>query len=172
MANIDYEILNVVDKMDRVIGQRTRSEIHRLSLIHRAVHALVFNSSGRLFLQQRSLLKDMNPGLWDSSVAGHVDAGENYNDCVVREVREELGINAPGRFEQLFKIEAIPATGMEFCTVYRLMDDGPFRLNATEVQRGNWFLLEEIDSWISFGGDALTSTFQIIWLTARKTYIQ
>ena len=118
MADIDYEILDWSTRCDRVIGQRTRSEIHRLGLIHRAVHALVFNSSGRLFLQQRSLSKDMNPGLWDSSAAGHVDAGENYDDCVVREVREELGINASGRFEQLFKIEAIPATGMEFCTVY------------------------------------------------------
>jgi len=172
MADTDYEILNVVDEMDRVIGQRTRTEIHRLGLIHRAVHALVFNSSGRLFLQQRSMSKDRNPGLWDSSAAGHVDAGEDYGDCVVREVREELGIDAPGRFERLFKTEATPETGMEFCTVYRLIDDGPFRLNVTEIQGGGWFSPGEIDSWISRGGDALTSTFQKIWMTAHETYIQ
>ena len=86
------EILTVVDEHDRVIGARRRDEIHRLGLRHRATHVLVFDLAGRLFLQRRGLHKDSNPGLWDSSVAGHVDDGESYDQCCIREIKEEIGI--------------------------------------------------------------------------------
>ena len=81
------EILTVVDEYDRVIGARRRDEIHRLGLRHRASHVLVFDLEGRLFLQRRGLHKDNNPGLWDSSVAGHVDDGESYDQCCMREIK-------------------------------------------------------------------------------------
>ena len=89
------ELLTEVDSEDRVIGPRARGEIHRLGLRHRSVHILVFNPRGELFLQQRAASKDINPGLWDTSAAGHVDHGESYDACARRELREELGIEAP-----------------------------------------------------------------------------
>ncbi|MDP7586167.1 MAG: NUDIX domain-containing protein, partial [Verrucomicrobiota bacterium] len=79
------EIFDVVDANDQVIGQKTRSEVHRLGLRHRAIHLLVFNAEGELFLQKRSTKKDCFPGTWDSSVSGHVDAGETYDACAQRE---------------------------------------------------------------------------------------
>ena len=60
--------------------------------MHRAVHILVFNQRGELFLQKRSMSKDNDPGMWDSSAAGHVDSGESYLDCATREIEEELGV--------------------------------------------------------------------------------
>ena len=78
----DAEILSVVNEEDLVIGQRRRDEIHSLNLFHRSIHVLVFNSNGEIFLQQRGLLKQESPGLWASSVSGHVDAGESY-DCLL-----------------------------------------------------------------------------------------
>ena len=62
------EIFDAVNERDEVIGQRPRSEVHRLGLEHRAVHVLVFNARGELFLPKRSLKKDCFPGAWDSSV--------------------------------------------------------------------------------------------------------
>ena len=90
---MNEEIFDVVNERDEVIGQATRQEVHRLGLLHRAVHVLVFNSSGQVFLQKRSLKKDRQPGVWDSSASGHVDRGEDYDACAARELREEIGLD-------------------------------------------------------------------------------
>ena len=87
------EIFDVVDENDQVIDQRTRSEVHRLGLRHRAIHLLVFNAKDELFLQKRSMKKDCFPGKWDSSASGHLDCGEEYDACVFRETRENLEFN-------------------------------------------------------------------------------
>ena len=69
------EIFDVVNERDEVIGQNTRREVHARGLWHRAVHVLVFNAHGEVFLQKRSMKKDLCPGKWDSSSSGHVDTG-------------------------------------------------------------------------------------------------
>src|ERR1700720_4981554 len=100
------EIFDIVNDRDEVIGQRARAEVHRLGLMHRAVHVLVFNLRGQVFLQKRSMTKDRQPGLWDSSASGHVDSGEDYNACSVREVREEIGLRLETPPQRLFKLAA------------------------------------------------------------------
>src|SRR5690242_14497711 len=100
------EIFDVVNEMDEVIGRRPRSEVHRLGLMHRAIHVLVFNQAGQLFLQKRSMLKDRQPGVWDSSSSGHVDSGEEYDACAIRELREEIGLRLTSAPKRLFKIPA------------------------------------------------------------------
>ena len=69
----------------------TRREVHATGLWHRAVHILVFDGTGRVLLQKRSMLKDLSPGLWDSSCSGHLDAGEDYDAAAIRELAEEIG---------------------------------------------------------------------------------
>src|SRR5512141_2500878 len=97
------EIFDVVNERDLVVGQQSRSEVHRLGLMHRAVHVLLFNAAGLVFLQKRSMKKDRQPGLWDSSASGHVDSGEDYDACAVRELREELGLTVMEPPWRLFK---------------------------------------------------------------------
>ena len=111
------EIFDVVNAQDEVVGHRVRHEVHRLGLMHRAVHVLVFNAQGEVFLQKRSLKKDIAAGKWDSSSSGHLDRGEAYDDCAVREVREEIGLQLPQPPARLFKLEACPETGWEFCWI-------------------------------------------------------
>ena len=96
--SVSHELLDVVDADDRVIAVKTRGDIHAQGLKHRAVHILVFNGQGQVFLQKRSLSKDEQPGKWDSSAAGHVDSGETYLECASREIEEELGIVADRSF--------------------------------------------------------------------------
>src|ERR1700704_1447588 len=86
------EIFDVVNDRDEVIGREIRAEVHRLGLRHRAVHVLVFNRRGELFLQKRSMKKDTFPGAWDSSTSGHLDTGEDYDACALRELWEEIGL--------------------------------------------------------------------------------
>jgi len=113
------EIFDIVNERDEVVGRQTRREVHRLGLMHRAVHVLVFNSQGQVFLQKRSMSKDRQPGLWDSSSSGHVDSGEEYDACAVRELREELGLHVRETPRRLFKLSASPHTDQEHVWVYR-----------------------------------------------------
>ena len=78
------EFFDVVDRNDAVVGRAARREVHARGLLHRAVHVLVCDGSGRVFLQKRSMKKDIAPGLWDSSCSGHVDSGESYDAAAVR----------------------------------------------------------------------------------------
>jgi len=96
------ELFDVVDSEDRVIGQATRGEVHAKGLFHRSVHIWVFNSRGELFLQKRAMTKDENPGYWDSSAAGHLNAGEGYRTSAYRELMEELGISEELQFFMKF----------------------------------------------------------------------
>jgi isopentenyldiphosphate isomerase len=158
------EWLEVVDRDDCVIGRQLRSDVHRLGLRHRSTHILLFNSLGRVFLQKRSLQKDINAGLWDTSAAGHVDPGESYDQCAQRELFEELGIAVePGQLERLFKIMATKMTGWEFIQVYRVIHDGPLSFNADEIDDGRWVQPADIDAWEDTDGDRLTATFRGIW---------
>ena len=168
-ADEDAEMLSVVDALDEVVASQRRDEVHQQGLRHRAVHVLVFNSSGELFLQKRGLHKQENPGMWDSSVAGHVDAGESYDQCCVREIEEEIGLSLDEIPEALFKLEASPTTGMEFAWVYRLVSAADLRPNLNEMQGGAWFREADVDNWIDSGAKQLSDVFQLIWSTYRSS---
>ena len=93
MRDNNQELFPLVDEEGRVIGSAMRGECHDGSKrLHPVVHLHVFDSAGRLYLQQRPLWKDIQPGKWDTAVGGHVDFGEEIADALHREVREELGV--------------------------------------------------------------------------------
>ena len=56
------EFLDVVDESDNVVGRSRRSDVHQRGLLHRSIHLLVFNRSGELLMQKRSMEKDEAPG--------------------------------------------------------------------------------------------------------------
>ena len=158
------EWLDVVDKQNQVIRQARRGDVHEKGLRHRAAHILIYNQQGELFLQKRSENKDTFPGYWDSSAAGHVDAGESYDECITREVTEELGIVLEKIPEKLFLLEALPENGMEFCQVYKAVHDGPFNLSKVEIEEEKWFSEIEIEKWLKTGGEGLTTSIKIMIL--------
>lgn len=142
------EIFDVVDADDQVTGTATRAEVHARGLMHRAVHVFAFNKRGDLLLQKRSALKDNFPGVWDSSVSGHLDAGEDYPAAALRELDEEMGIvpaEAPG---EIGRIAASAQTGWEHVRLYRVRYDGALRYPAAEVEAATWFPLAEIRDWV------------------------
>lgn len=136
----------VVDAADNVIGDALRSEVHANNLLHRAVHILLFNDAGELFLQKRSRLKDRHPGVWDSSAAGHVDAGEEYDLAARRELQEELGASVA--LKRVAKLPASERTGQEFIWLYRGRANGPFQLARSEIECGEFFELSVVSRWI------------------------
>jgi isopentenyldiphosphate isomerase len=160
------EIFDVVNERDEVIDRKPRREVHRLGLLHRAVHVLVFNRRGDVFLQKRSMSKDTSPGLWDSSASGHLDTGEDYDYCAMRELREEIGLVVERAPERLFRIAACAETGQEFVWVYRLESEGPFTLHPEEIERGGWFEPGKVSDWIEQKPEEFASAFQLIWRLA------
>lgn len=143
------EIFDVVDENDQVTGTATRAEVHAQRLVHRAVHVFVFNKRGDLLLQKRSLLKDLCPGVWDSSVAGHLDSGETYEAAARRELGEEMGISPETAPEEIAKISPCPETGWEHVRLYRVRHDGSVRFPSAEVEAAMWFPLAEIEAWVA-----------------------
>lgn len=138
------EIFDIIDEQDNIIGQATRQEVHsNPSLIHRVVHVLVFTSEGELFLQKRSPGKDVHPGKWDTSVGGHVNAGESYEHAALREMREELRIEGANlEFLQTY-LHKNP-TESELVHSYRCFWNGPVRTDPQEIDEGRFWSLQEI----------------------------
>ena len=163
------EIFDVVNERDEVVGRRPRSEVHRLGLMHRAVHVLVFNARGQVFLQKRSMTKDRQPGMWDSSASGHVESGEDYDACAVREPREEIGLKLNATPQRLFKLAASAETDQEHVWVYRCEAEGPFTLHPDEIERGGWFAVEDINRWMAEKPQEFASALLLIWKRLAST---
>lgn len=163
-ANLD-ELFDVVDDGDHVVGQTPRGEVHARKLLHRAVHVLVHDGTGRLFLQRRSMGKDTFPGCWDSSCSGHVDAGEDYPMAARRELGEELGWHdASLPLRPLLKLPASPETGYEFIQIYALGPiSGPFALHPEEISEGRWIVPSELDLLIEQTPGQFAGALRFLW---------
>lgn len=157
------EVYDVVNEHDEVVGSATRGEIHSRGLTHRAVHILVFNSKGEVFLQKRSMKKDRCAGLWDSSASGHVDRGESYDETAIRELYEELGAVCKESPIRLFKIQANEDTDNEHVYVYFARCDGPFKINKDEIETGMWISPESLNAWIQKSSKDFSKSFLMVW---------
>lgn len=155
------EMFDIVDENDNVIGRAPRSACHGdPSLIHRVVHVLVFDRSGRLLLQKRSGRKDIQPGKWDTSVGGHLDPGENYLQAAYREMREELGIeNVPLTF--LYASRIRNDIESENVRTYLARYDGDFCFSPQEIDEVRFWPPEEIET--ALGTGLFTPNFEEEW---------
>lgn len=91
---MDDELIDIVDKDDRVIGQRLRSELTSENRCQgRAVNAFLVNANGELWIPRRTAHKAMFPLHLDMSCAGHVQSGEDYETALRRELAEELNLD-------------------------------------------------------------------------------
>ena len=157
------EVFDIVNDSDKVIGSASRYEVHKRGLKHRSVHLLIFNKQGSVLLQKRSIQKDTFPKTWDSSVSGHVDSGETYDEAVVRESWEELGVKFEGVPEKIFKVDACKETDNEFSWVYRYFFEGPFSPNQDEISEVKWFSIETLDDSNLHDSTIFSPAFSLIW---------
>ena len=136
------DLVDVVDHGGHVVGQATRREMRARRLPHRSTYILVFNRRGELFVHLRTATKDVWPSHWDTCVGGVVAAGESFDDGAARELEEEIGVSAP--LERLFPLVYADATTVVHGVAYRTTHDGPFRLQADEVVRGEFVALDDV----------------------------
>jgi len=120
---------------------------------------------GELFLQKRSRWKDRHPLVWDSSAAGHVEAGEDYDETAGRELLEELGVKAA--VTRVAKLPASERTGQEFIWLYRAQHDGPFTLASTEIEHGEFFPIDVVSEWVKARPTDFAPGFLECWKAFR-----
>ena len=152
----DEELLDLVDADNTVIGTVARSRVHgEPALRHRAVHVLVYDDRDRLLLQKRSSAKQIQPGKWDTSVGGHLVAGESYLAAAVREAAEELGLAIDAAaLAPVHEYVWRSAVETEHVASYRIENGGPFRPHPEEVDEVRFWSPEELRG--AAGSGALT----------------
>ena len=106
------EMFDIVDENGEPTGTvKERTKVHEDGDLHRTSHVWIVrdNNKGGLdvLLQKRSESKDSNPGCYDISSAGHIPAGCGYLDSALRELKEELGIDASSEELELRLIRRI-----------------------------------------------------------------
>lgn len=148
----------LVDEQGNTTGKATRRECYSGSkLLHPVVHLHIFNEAGDLYLQKRSMDKDIQPGKWDTAVGGHVDYGESVETALRREVGEELGITG---FEPRFITSYIFESEIEkeLVNTYFTVYNGPFHPDPAEIAEGRFWPVEEIKA--NLGKGVFTPNFE------------
>ena len=145
------EVFELVDEQGRTVGRAPRALCHRTpSLLHRAAHVIVTDGEGRVYLQKRALDKDIQPGKWDTSVGGHVDAGEDFEAGARREMREELGLAGELRF--LYRYLWRTACETELVETFLHVARSEPQPRPEEIDEGRWFSLSEAAALVASGG--------------------
>ena len=137
MLNPAEEIIQIVNENNREIAAIARHLMREQHLIHRASYILVFNAAGELFVQKRTMIKDIYPGYWDVAAGGVVLAGESYEESAERELSEELGVSGVKLdflFDQYYEDQSNRVWGRIFTCTH----EGPFTLQPEEVEYGRF----------------------------------
>ena len=160
------EMLPLVEPSGLVYGQASREYCHSGShVLHPVVHLHIIDHFGRLYLQKRSMTKDLLPGYWDTAVGGHVSYGETILEALYRETSEELGLTA-------FNPVALEAyvwqteRDNEYVFVHAMVGHPDLHPNAAEVSEGRWWTFEELDR--AMGQHVLTPNFENEFGRIRK----
>ena len=156
------ELFPVVDENGDVIGSATRGECHSGSMkLHPVVHLHVIDRHGRILLQRRSPDKDIQPGRWDTAVGGHVEYGESVRDALMRESREELGLDASAAVAVTHYVFQSQREREYVNTFFLRVDDDDFKAypDPVEISEIRFWTVDEIRGSLGLG--ELTPNFEM-----------
>lgn len=137
------EIVALVDGRNQVIGSAPRREMRARNLLHRSTYILVFNSREQIYVQKRTMTKDVFPGYSDPATGGVLLADESYEEGAIRELEEELGVRhtpLTRLFDFYFSEPRSRVWGAAFTCTY----DGPLKLQEEEVEYVELMTIDEI----------------------------
>jgi isopentenyl-diphosphate Delta-isomerase len=139
---MDKIYLEVVNKKLKTIKKETYDNIHKFGLLHKAVHILIINNVGKIFVRQRALSKKNYPGYYSTSVGAHLLPGQNFREAAKINLIKFFGLNLPlirigGEFIK-DKFEN------EYTEDFICYSDNILFINKNEMQSGKFLSLEEI----------------------------
>ena len=160
------ELFPLVNEDGVVIGKATRSFCHSGSkVLHPVVHLHILNEEGKIYLQKRSMKKDIQPGKWDTAVGGHIDYGEEVEEALMREAREELGIKD---FEHTLVCKYLFESEIEkeLINCYKTIYNGAITPDLNEVDEGRFWSFDEIIA--NIGKNIFTPNFESEFLKIKE----
>ena len=155
---VSNEWFPVVDANGFVVGRSTREYCHSgAKPLHPVIHIHIIDRFGRIYLQKRSMKKDIQPGKWDTAVGGHVSYGEMILEAVYREASEELGLTS---FNPVYlkSYEFESEVERELVNIFAAVGSFELHPDLDEVDEGRWWDVEDIDS--SIGKGVFTPNFE------------
>ena len=124
--------------------------MHEHDRWHRASNVFLFRPDGQLIIQRRHEPKDVCPGLWDLSVAEHLEPRESFRAGAIRGINEELGITGV-RLERIsnviratLDIPELRNKDYEFQVFFRGGFDGELDPKLSEVAEIRFLTLGEL----------------------------
>ncbi len=163
------ELIPLVEPTGLVYGMAPRAWVHGGEKpLHPVVHLHIIDRQANIYLQKRSMTKDLLPGYWDTAVGGHVAYGETALEAIYRETQEELGLTAinPVLIENYIWESA---TEREMVFVFAFVGHPEIHPDGEEVTQGQWIPTSEIES--HFGKNRITPNFEQEYVRIKKKLI-
>lgn len=159
----------VVEPNGLVTGRATRTYCHSgAKPLHPVIHIHIIDRFSRIYLQKRSMNKDIQPGKWDTAVGGHVSYGEGILEAVYREAGEELGFTEFNPIHiETYKFES--EIEMELVNVFAVVGTYELHPDMDEVDEGRWWELADIDA--NLGKGVFTPNFESEFTMIRKSLL-
>jgi isopentenyldiphosphate isomerase len=149
-------MVDVVDPSDRVVGTSPRKKLLSSGVNFRVVHVLLFNRRGELLLQCIAPAL-RHAGMWGSSVAGYVEAGEAYDMAAARKLHDELGVNIP--LKHFGRTSLRDGASVKFIGVYEAVHDGPLTPDPKQIAQVDRLSLQQVAHERQAGLRSFTPTF-------------
>lgn len=155
----------LVDQADQALGVMEKMEVHQKGLLHRAVSVLVFNSHGKLLLQQRAAGKYHSALLWSNTCCSHPRPGEDTLLAAQRRLSEEMGLSLALEKQFSFIYKTPFGNGLtehELDHVFFGYSDQDPIINPDEVQAFRWITPDDLREEIKKKPEAFSSWFKIL----------
>lgn len=144
------EELEIFDLDGKLLGTQDRNKFYseikeefikkgKISRQVKAIRLILMNSSGRIYLQKRSKIKNENPGLYDKTIGGHVSKGDTWNMTVIKECAEELGFPASVLSDEKF-VKSIKVTDLSIIGIFRKVSEISNFQSVRIDKKGNKFV--------------------------------
>lgn len=144
------ELVELFDNKRRPLDKVIERYGERGDEYTQVVHAWIRNSKGKFLMQKRSMNKRFFPGKW-SVTGGGADAGETTLDALIRETKEEIGVElSEDEIELMMSVRRRYA----FVDVYMAtkdLDIDSITLQKEEVDEVKWASKDEIKEMIANG---------------------
>ncbi len=163
------ECFPVVEPSGLVTGRTTRAYCHSgAKPLHPVIHIHVIDRFARIYLQKRSMKKDIQPGKWDTAVGGHVSFGESFHEAAFREASEELGLMEFNPIHiETYQFES--EIEKELVCVFAAVGTYDLKPDLDEVDDGRWWPVEEIDD--NLGRGIFTPNFESEFRMIRSSLL-
>lgn len=161
------ELIKIVDENGNFTGKiMDKDEAHDKNLLHNEVGLFLINDKGQVLLQKRSANKRFDPNKW-ALCAGHVEAHESLEEAMLREAKEEIGIDiSKNDLHQFGEKDVLIRNSNSHITYFYYiktnMEEKEFTIQEDELSEVKWFYIDEVidminkkDTSIVFGGNRL-----------------